>query len=248
MRKPNWKENNSNWGLSKLGNMEIIKNVLSDTLQIADPLINIFLKQKIKKMLHNRSSRCLSLGSGKDIPDGWIGFDRYRKGKNVFPVNIQFKFPLEEESIQAVLAEHILEHFYLDDIVIILQECFRVLEKGGYIRIICPDAKNIARLLMLESEAEKDYDVMLDRRIHRWPQDELNWARTINRLSHQWGQHKSLLTSKMVEDLLLKSGFTNVKIMTVEESHYFSRIPDIHTKKFEEERKECNFVVEGMKK
>lgn len=49
MRKPNWKENNSNWGLSKLGNMEIIKNVLSDTLQIADPLINIFLKQKIKK-------------------------------------------------------------------------------------------------------------------------------------------------------------------------------------------------------
>ena len=89
---------------------------------------------------------------------------------------------------------------------------------------------------------------MLDRRIHRWPQDELNWARTINRLSHQWGQHKSLLTSKMVEDLLLKSGFTNVKIMTVEESHYFSRIPDIHTKKFEEERKECNFVVEGMKK
>ena len=89
MRKPNWKENNSNWGLSKLGNMEIIKNVLSDTLQIADPLINIFLKQKIKKMLHNRSSRCLSLGSGKDIPDGWIGFDRYRKGNALLSQTFQ---------------------------------------------------------------------------------------------------------------------------------------------------------------
>lgn len=50
MRKPNWKENNSNWGLSKLGNMEIIKNVLSDTLQIADPLINIFFPQRHKNI------------------------------------------------------------------------------------------------------------------------------------------------------------------------------------------------------
>ena len=88
----------------------------------------------------------------------------------------------------------------------------------------------------------------LIKKIHRWPEDKLNWARTINQLSHQWGQHKCVLTPEMVAILLENSGFTNVKIMKTEESYYFSKIPDIHSRRFGEERKESNFAVEGMKK
>lgn len=247
MRRPHWRnDNEENWGLDKLTWKDWGNSIFPELSTIFDPIKNKMQKRKIRNVLKKYNTKCVSLGSGKEPPENWIGFDRYKSGNNVFSVNLLFNFPLKDNSIDALLAEHILEHFYLDDLESIFRESFRVLVSGGKIRVVSPNAKNIARLILLGEEAEKDFDVITDTKIHKWPEDGLRWARTINRLSHQWGEHKSLLMPEMLKFILEKVGFQKVTILSVKESKFFDIVPDIHQKRFPNDSDEMNFAIEAI--
>lgn len=247
MRRPNWRNlNDKNWGLKKSVWKDWNLSILSELSAVCDPLKNKLQRKKIETVLKTYQQHCISLGSGKEIPENWIGFDRYKSGKNVFSVNMLFDFPIASNYIDAILAEHILEHFFWDDLEHILRECLRVMKNGGKLRIISPNAKNIARLILLGAEAENDYDVHIDSDIHRWNQDGMRWIRTINQITHQWGEHKCVLTPEMMKCLLVEIGFQEVTILSVKKSRFFDEIPDIHQKRFPNDREETSFAVEAI--
>jgi putative methyltransferase len=247
MRRPNWRDlGENNWGLKKQKWKDWNVSILSELSSIVDPIRNKLQKKNIEKTLQNYPKCCISLGAGKEVPEGWIGFDRYKSGKNIFSVNMLFDFPVKTDVVDAILAEHILEHFFWDDLEYILQECFRVMKNGGKIRIVSPDAKNIARLIQLGIEAEKDYDVQIDSDIHHWNKDGMRWVRTINQLTHQWGEHKCVLTSEMLKCLMEKIGFQEITILSVKKSKFFDEIPDIHQKRFPDDREGTSFAIEAL--
>lgn len=247
MREPYWRtEKKEDWGLTPLNQYDWIKDVLSLPKQLLHLFLNNFHKKRINRVLYTFDIRRISLGSGATVPDGWIGFDSVKYGKNIFPVNLLLGIPVSSNSVHEILAEHIMEHFFFDDVYWILGECYRVLAPGGKIRIVSPDAKNIAKLILKDELAEKNSDVLTDAKIHKWPNDNIRWARYINRLSHQWGQHKSLLTSNMLKQILEKLGFDKVSQVSIKESVVFKKPPDIHYKRFPDDSPDVNFAIEAI--
>ncbi|WP_233219512.1 hypothetical protein [Micromonospora sp. RP3T] len=88
---------------------------------------------------------------------------------------------------------------------------------------------------------------MADTRMHRWVPDGLNWARSINRISHQWGQHRSLLTAGIMTRLVSAAGFKHVEPLATDKTSYFTDgLPDVHPLRFPDEDPAVNFAVEAL--
>lgn len=188
----------------------------------------------------------LVIGSGATIPDGWYGLDLLRSGPRVFRADVRLGLPVQTATTDAILAEHVLEHLYLDELPPLLTECRRVLRAGSPIRIVSPSGRHLASLLLREDGAEHDPAVAHDAAVHRWDPDGLRWARSVNRIAHQWGQHRSLLTEKMVSALLARAGFTGIRPLAASQTAYFPTPPDVHPRRFADEPEHVNFAVEAL--
>lgn len=76
------------------------------------------------------------LGSAGIDQDGWISTDI--NTLNILNKDDWLRY-FKPNSIDALLAEHVWEHFTYDDAVKGAENCFFFLKKGGYIRIAVPD-------------------------------------------------------------------------------------------------------------
>jgi predicted SAM-dependent methyltransferase len=104
----------------------------------------------------------LNLGCGSQVPDGWVNVDyalgaRFMKvpffrafNKKVKLFNLDWNdkiylhdltktFPWSDSSIDVIYTSHTLEHFSKIDGRKYLTECYRVLHKGGILRVVVPD-------------------------------------------------------------------------------------------------------------
>ena len=83
----------------------------------------------------------LNLGAGRvDLP-GFTNVDR-KTGNEVYPLS------LPNESVEEIVASHVLEHFSHREIRAVLTDWVRVLKPGGKIRIAVPDTEEVARLYL----------------------------------------------------------------------------------------------------
>ena len=83
----------------------------------------------------------LNLGCGEKPLLGFVNVDRRDlPGVNVIHDLAEFPWPFETESVDAILAKHILEHFH--DPRPFLDECYRVCKPGAYIQIEVPHWKH----------------------------------------------------------------------------------------------------------
>jgi predicted SAM-dependent methyltransferase len=93
------------------------------------------------------------LGAGPVNVDGWISTDAdildvtstggWRK---LFSLN----------SIDRLMAEHVMEHLSDTECTVMLRECFRYLKKGGLLRIAVPDGNRKDRKYVEEVSPPKD--------------------------------------------------------------------------------------------
>lgn len=92
-------------------------------------------------------NKYLNLGCGckyVDLPE-WVNVDFNTDGVNVLSVNILLGLPFNDGSIDAVFSSCMLEHFTLEQAKDHIRECYRVLKKGGIVRICVPDLEDICR-------------------------------------------------------------------------------------------------------
>ena len=102
--------------------------------------------------------------------------------------------PLKEGIADYVYSSHFFEHLYREDANHLLNECYRVLKKGGVLRISVPDLEYALGLYSL-GEKEKmlqNYFFVED--------SESNYAR-----------HKYMYDFDMISSLLVKTGFCDVQ-------------------------------------
>ncbi len=109
----------------------------------------------------------LNLGCGLQCPDGWTNIDssfgvRLAKNpllrffaaligvrsdtrwpRNVVWMDITRKFTFPDDSVQYIYSSHTFEHLSFQEAAFALNECFRVLKKGGVIRLIVPDLERL---------------------------------------------------------------------------------------------------------
>jgi len=107
------------------------------------------------------------------------------------------RIPVPDRSVSVLYSSHMIEHLDRQEAASFLQECLRVLEPGGILRLSVPDLYALARTYVEDRDAEKflywaGFDVdrprgarMLlgalvdDRRQHRWMYDGASLAKLL---------------------------------------------------------------------
>lgn len=82
----------------------------------------------------------LHLGSGTNKLSRWVNVDLLRPGRTLdLYWDVRRPLPFPDASVEAIFAEHLLEHLPFAAGVELFRECRRVLQPGGIVRVGVPD-------------------------------------------------------------------------------------------------------------
>lgn len=168
-----------------------------------------FNQQKtFENYIKTHKIRKLSLGCWPYLMEGWLNTDLYGNEEGAVPLNLLKDFPLKSGTFNYVFSEHVLEHFSLEEGRHILKESFRVLKKGGKIRIATPDLKFLIDMYKQDkTPTQKKY--------LKWSESFLNQSfhndtLLINTIVRAWG-HQFIYDFKTLKIILNQLGFVDVK-------------------------------------
>lgn len=84
----------------------------------------------------------INLGCGRDYRDGWINTDISKDTKADKYFSVTDTFPFEDNSASEIYCSGVLEQILENSgLINAMNECHRVLESGGKLTIIVPNAK-----------------------------------------------------------------------------------------------------------
>ncbi len=114
-------------------------------------------------------SRMINIGCGAVHHPEWINLDVHSTDPHVLNVDISGGLPFPSGFAAACYSSHVLEHFDVDGARHLVTECFRVLRRGGVIRLVVPDLEMLAReylktldaVVSDDSTGESDYDWLM---------------------------------------------------------------------------------------
>lgn len=89
----------------------------------------------------------LNLGCGQHYSQEkiWTNLDFFSTSDAVIAHNLLAGIPFADDTFNLTYHSHVLEHFTKLDGIKFIKECYRVLKKGGIIRIAIPDLEKIVR-------------------------------------------------------------------------------------------------------
>jgi predicted SAM-dependent methyltransferase len=142
----------------------------------------------------------LNWGCGNWAVPGWINSD-IKEGPGIdISCDIRDGLPLEEDSIDYIMAAHALPEIPYQDLVPTLTELRRVLKPGGVLRLSLPDLlKGVAAY----ERNDADYFLIPDEEAKKIG------AKLIVQLIW-YGYSRTLFTSDFIEEMLIKAGFNQV--------------------------------------
>mgnify|MGYP001608609104 CR=1 FL=1 len=98
------------------------------------------LEHNVQGMVDRMQGRCLDLGCGTAKQMGYIGLDHYPfPGVNIVR-DLRRGLPFDDDSIDSIYSAHCFEHFAGEDLIFLIEECWRVSKPGAEWTIIVPDA------------------------------------------------------------------------------------------------------------
>ncbi len=92
--------------------------------------------------------KCLNLGCGTRFHPEWVNLDIAPAAPEVKKWDLQGDLTFANGSFDVVYHSHVLEHFSRSDGQKLLGRCYRVLGRGGIIRVVVPDLERIARIYL----------------------------------------------------------------------------------------------------
>ena len=96
----------------------------------------------------------LNLGCGSRILPDYTNIDLHNRRAQVNH-DLRKPLPYNDESVDEILAEHIIEHFTPAEWISVKQDWVRVLKVGGKLIIHCPDIMRCAQHLLYERKKKR---------------------------------------------------------------------------------------------
>jgi len=97
-------------------------------------------RRHVRALRHARGL-ALNLGAGFHREPGWTPIDLMVAPPDGIRWDVRWGLPLDGGSVRRIHCEHFFEHLrFPDEVMPVLADCLRVLEPGGELRIIVPDA------------------------------------------------------------------------------------------------------------
>ena len=163
----------------------------------------------------------VNIGSGDAGKIGWVNIDAF-KAKSVNCVyDARKRLPFSDNSVKCLFSEHFVEHLdYNEEVPYFITECYRVLKKGGVIRIIVPDAEKY-----IKAYTKGGWDELVEmKRLGDQRTDPCYGFKyktrmeLINFVFRQWSEHRFAYDFETLEFVLKEGGFTEVKRQEVGKS------------------------------
>jgi SAM-dependent methyltransferase len=107
----------------------------------------------------------LNLGPGPNwqpTDEHWLSVDVDPSRADLFADFRSFDgFSLDDESVACIYGSHVFEHMSLCSAPQVFRECYRVLQPGGYMRLVLPD---VSRSIEAYIQEEHDFELFKRRR------------------------------------------------------------------------------------
>lgn len=153
----------------------------------------------------------LNIGSGRHYLKRCVNIEGNIFQKKDMWLDIRAGLPYSDNTVDAIYATYLFEHFYMSELSVILSECRRVLKSESIIRIVVPDfEKAVSAYINKKNEWFVDFPAKYN---------SLS-GRLFNFLMCD-GQHKLIFDFSFMKEVLEKTGFKNVVKMAPAESKVF---------------------------
>ncbi|MFV9631580.1 MAG: class I SAM-dependent methyltransferase [Methanosarcinales archaeon] len=134
--------------------------------------------------------------------------------------DVSKKLPFDNESIDYIYSSHLIEHLNKEVGEKLLQECFRVLKKGGLFRLIIPDLELFANNYIKEiTDTQSSMDntdfLMSERFLDQLNMSEKTRIPLIIKILHP--EHKWMYDQYSLIALLTSCGFNAIRKMSYKE-------------------------------
>lgn len=103
-------------------------------------------QRRAQRLVDSANPLRLHLGCADNYLPGWLNLDLARPGRKLdLRWDLRRPVPFPAESVEAIFAEHLLEHLTVSQGIGVVQECLRLLRSGGVLRIGVPDLSRYVR-------------------------------------------------------------------------------------------------------
>ncbi len=170
----------------------------------ASSVRHLLSKQKIRRLLRERSDLCVEVGAGNRAGEGnWITVDVTR-GCDIF-WDLRKGLPFPNQSISRVYSSHFFEHLSFTEIQKFLQECRRVLIPGGQFSICVPNARVFLEAYFKGAESKRELLQYQPACNHTTAMDYVNY------IAYMAGEHKYMFDADNLLYLLNAASFKDVR-------------------------------------
>ena len=154
--------------------------------------------------------RKLQVGCGSNLLAGWLNTTLYPFDQGAVFMDAARPFPIADDSFDYVFSEHAIEHLEFVQAALMLRESFRVLKRGGRIRIATPDLAQLIALYTHPDGAAQQAYIQWIMDTFRPRIGEYNPAHVINQSFHGW-RHVFIYDQATLKQAIHKAGFTQVE-------------------------------------
>lgn len=196
--------------------------------------LKIGRQKKIKEYIKKNKVKKLQIGCGLNMTKDWLNTDIYPTNKQIAYLNASEKFPLENNSFDYVYSEHVFEHLKFNIANNYLKESFRILKKGGKIRIAMPNIHFLMNIMKNpDLDLHKKYITYTINNVlpeikeqfkNKAPEQLATFV--VNNFFRDW-EHEIIYDFKTISLILEHHGFSEIKKMNISESD------DTHLKNME---------------
>ncbi|AGB42133.1 hypothetical protein Halha_2259 [Halobacteroides halobius DSM 5150] len=176
----------------------------------------------------------LNIGCGDVCFDGWVNIDLDSKAADL-NIDVRDGLPYEDNSIDYIYSEHFIEHLTVNEGIYFFEEVFRVLKKGGVMRVATPSLKSVVMQYLSDDWKDQEW---IKKHGYEYLQTR---AEMINLSFRAWG-HKYLYDEEELKRRLIEAGFNCNNIFQKE-------LNDSEFKDFcdKETRQESDLIIEVTK-
>ncbi len=170
--------------------------------------------KRVRESYKSRRDLLVNIGCGERGKAGWENVDLFHSPGVNCVYDCRRGLPFADNTVKGIFTEHFFEHIdYTEEVPFFLSECNRVLQPGGVIRIVVPDAEKYVRAYC----AEGWEDLTLVRPLNPDHSDVHFGSRfntkmeVLNAVFRQYFEHKFAYDFPTLEFLLRRYGFSEVE-------------------------------------
>lgn len=150
----------------------------------------------------------LHIGGSWRRLQGWLNTD-IELIPDVMQMDATQHFPFMDGTFQYVYTEHMIEHVPYPNGLYMLQECHRVMRRGGVIRVVTPDLAVILGLYGSNLCADQQRYLLWLRQTFVPQESPPNAVSAINAMFRLWG-HQFIYDEETLSEAMRAAGFSSV--------------------------------------